>query len=236
LAGTCSGYMFLGFKAPPPAHDGGFEGRKAARKTNAHSDFQPEFLNREGRQMGSDSRFYQLELRHRPALHGDVGSLLRIEGLVVGGEGARAIFMLPQLGNPRFAFVPQTTPMHELTAEEWTDWLQRSDNPEVLVQGSMEKVFHRKVRYEISGHVQQKVWVADGFKCMFCGVSMGRAQLTVDHFVPLEMGGVNDTSNYLTACRSCNKRKGGMDPKDFCAERKLDYDFFVGYLKTRKLP
>jgi len=45
--------------------------------------------------MASNDRFYQLELRRRPALWGDIGSLLKIEGIVIGGEGAQAILMLP---------------------------------------------------------------------------------------------------------------------------------------------
>lgn len=49
--------------------------------------------------MASDSRFYQLELRHRPALWGDVGSLLKIEGLVIGGERAQAVLLLPNVAS-----------------------------------------------------------------------------------------------------------------------------------------
>ena len=98
------------------------------------------------------------------------------------------------------------------------------------------KAFHRKLRYEISGAVQQKVWVADGCKCMFCGAKMGNSQLTIDHFEPLESGGKNDPSNYLSACRKCNKDKGGMKAIDWCVLKGLDYDFFVEYLRTRKLP
>jgi 5-methylcytosine-specific restriction endonuclease McrA len=118
--------------------------------------------------------------------------------------------------------------------EEWTDFLARTDNPEILIMPA--KAFHRKVRYEISGAVQQKIWVADGCKCRFCGVSMGKAQMTIDHFESLELGGKNDTSNYITACRACNKSKGSMPARDWCNLRKLDYDFFVDYLRTRKLP
>ena len=184
--------------------------------------------------MASGDRFYMLELRHRPALNGDVGSLLKIEGLVIGGEGARAVFMLPDA-----APMQEIHEFHDcqyLTLEEWTDWLQRSDNPEILVQGSLEKVFQRKVRYDISGAVQQKVWVADGCRCMYCGRPMGVVQLTIDHFTPLEMGGKNDTSNYLSACRKCNKDKGGMDPRTWCKQKNLDYDVLVHYLEDRKLP
>ena len=186
--------------------------------------------------MASGDRFYQLDLRHRPALHGDVGSLLKIEGLVIGGEGARAILMLPGLPAEQPDGVWLKSTVHRLSVEEWSDWLQRSDNPEILVQGSLEKVFHRKVRYEISGAVQQKVWVADGCKCVYCGRPMGEVQLTVDHWVPLEMGGRNDTSNYLSACRKCNKDKGGMDPHAWCELKKLNYNFFSDYLNNRKLP
>ena len=185
--------------------------------------------------MASGDRFYQLELRHRPALHGDVGSILKIEGIVIGGEGARVILMLPSAGEqPDPKWLKST--VKGLTAEEWSDWLQRSDNPEILVQGSLEKVFHRKLRYDISGAVQQKVWVADGCKCMYCGKYMGVCQLTIDHFTPLEMGGKNDSSNYLSACRKCNKDKGGMSPHDWCQLKTLSYINLTEYLKNRKLP
>jgi len=120
-----------------------------------------------------------------------------------------------------------------LSTDEWSDLLQRSDNPEVLVNGSLEKAFHRKLRYDISGHVQQKVWAADGFRCMFCNRKMGEVQLTIDHFVPLEQGGKNDPSNYLSACRKCNKDKGGMNPEDWCKMKKLNYVHFVDYLASR---
>jgi HNH endonuclease len=180
--------------------------------------------------MASGDRFYQLELRHRPALHGDVGSILKIEGIVISGEDAQAVFMLPDC-----TLKPSST-YHRLTTEEWSDWLQRSDDPEVLVNGSLEKAFHRKLRYDISGMVQQRVWAADGFKCVYCGRKMGtEAQLTIDHWVPLEMGGANDPSNYLSADKRCNKRKGGMSPQQWCQQEGLDFKFYVDYLSSRRI-
>jgi hypothetical protein len=180
--------------------------------------------------MASGDRFYELELRHRPAFWGDVGSLLKIEGLVVGGEGTQAILLLPDCEmRPSDECFP-----HRLTPDQWSEWLRLSDNPEVLVMPG--KAFHRKLRYEISGAVQQKVIFADECKCRYCGVSMGKAQLTMDHFRPLETGGKNDTSNLLSACRACNKSKGSMSPEDWCKLRKLDFDSFVDYLEKRKLP
>jgi uncharacterized short protein YbdD (DUF466 family) len=124
--------------------------------------------------------------------------------------------------------------IYTLTNEEWTDFLKRTDDPEVLVMP--EKAFHRKLRYQISGHVQQKVWAADGFQCVFCHQPMGKMQLTIDHWVPLELGGVNDTSNYLSVCRKENKDKGSMPPQDWCKLKGYDFDFYVEYLKNRVIP
>jgi hypothetical protein len=180
--------------------------------------------------MASGDRFYELELRHRPAYWGDIGSLLKIEGLVVSGEGAQAILLLPDCEmRPSDECFP-----HRLTPDQWSEWLRLSDNPEILVMPG--KAFHRKLRYEISGAVQQKVWVADGLKCMYCGVKMGLSPLSIDHWEPLEFGGKNDTSNFLSSCKNCNKKKGSMPAQDWCNLRKLDYDFFVDYLAQRKLP
>lgn len=181
--------------------------------------------------MASGERFYLLELTHRPAVYGDLGNLLKIQGLVIGGEGAQAILMLPDESIFNGKLAP---PVHVLTNEEWVDFLKRTDDPEVLLMP--EKAFHRKLRFQISGHVQQKVWAADGFKCVFCGQPMGKMQLTIDHWIPLELGGVNDTSNYLSVCRKENKDKGSMSPQKWCELKRYDYDFYVEYLKNRVIP
>ncbi len=177
--------------------------------------------------MASGDRFYLLNLSHRPAVYGDIGSVLKVEGIVIGGEGAQAVLMLPSSElNP-------DTPSYNLSIEEWSDFLQRSDNPEVLVMPA--KAFHRKCRYEISGAVQQKVWLADGLKCIFCKKPMGEVQLTIDHWVSLESGGSNEPSNYLSACRRCNKSKGSMLPEEFCRKNGLDFEEISEYLRNRKI-
>jgi hypothetical protein len=65
---------------------------------------------------------------------------------------------------------------------------------------------------------------------------MGKMQLTIDHWVPLELGGVNNTSNYLSVCRKENKDKGSMSPQDWCNLKGYDFDFYVEYLKKRVIP
>jgi 5-methylcytosine-specific restriction endonuclease McrA len=68
---------------------------------------------------------------------------------------------------------------------------------------------------------------------MYCGARMGKAQMSIDHFIPLELGGANNTSNYLTACRRCNKDKGSMPPREWCEMKGLDYDGLIQYLLER---
>lgn len=174
--------------------------------------------------MASGDRFYQLEMANRPVLKGDLGSLIKIEGLVVGGGGTSAILLLPSAS-------PKTmVSTHTLSLEEWTEYLQHSDVPEILMP---DKAFHRKARYEISGAVQQKIWWADSLQCCYCDKRMGDVQLTIDHFIPLELGGVNNQSNYLSACRRCNKNKGSIHPKVFCGLEK--FLILEDYLRIRKV-
>jgi 5-methylcytosine-specific restriction endonuclease McrA len=44
-----------------------------------------------------------------------------------------------------------------------------------------------------------------GNKCLYCGATK---RLTVDHIVPIKLGGPNIITNLQLLCRSCNSRKG----------------------------
>jgi len=52
------------------------------------------------------------------------------------------------------------------------------------------------------------IYHRDGFACAFCGAGAEEGQeLTLDHLHPCELGGTNDPTNLVTACRSCNCSK-----------------------------
>ena len=53
----------------------------------------------------------------------------------------------------------------------------------------------------------------DRFMCMYCGSQYPEGLLTRDHIVPLSQGGQDVWSNVVSACRSCNTRKGGRRPE-----------------------
>jgi hypothetical protein len=163
-------------------------------------------------------RFYQAQFPGgRPVFLEDFGNLLTLSGLVFDGMGKTLV-----VHTQDSRVVEHNYPVihYQPSPEEWAAILAESDDPKILEldDGYNVKAFHRKVRYQIGGHIQQKVWVRDGLQCVFCGRVMGEVQLTVDHWMPLELGGVNDTTNYVSACRACNKDKGSKHPRDFCNE------------------
>lgn len=185
--------------------------------------------------MAAGDRFYQVELAGRPALMGDVGNYIQIAGVIWQAGGKEILMFLPGMGSLEH---PHNEAMELYPdVEEWSQIIQHSDDPSIfeLDENGHVKVIHRKVRHQISGAVQQKIWALDGCKCMFCLRKMGEIQLTIDHFEPLETGGKNDESNYLTACRKCNKRKGNEDPRTWCDRETVmfDYDWYVNHLAQR---
>lgn len=71
----------------------------------------------------------------------------------------------------------------------------------------------RKFRRQVTNTF---LFARDRYACQFCGraeAELGfRECLTRDHLVPLSRGGTNDWTNVVTACSSCNTRKGDRLP------------------------
>ena len=62
------------------------------------------------------------------------------------------------------------------------------------------------------------LFARDHYRCQYCGrpqvVLRTRECLTRDHLVPLSRGGTNAWTNVVTACSSCNARKGNHLPDE----------------------
>lgn len=175
-------------------------------------------------------RLYQLSYPGGgPAYVEDAGHLLKISGILMQGMGFDLLLLSPTAGKI------DTLATIQPTLEEWCEILRRTDNPLVYEQdetGTI-KAIHRKQEYAISGAIQQQIWARDGFRCMYCGQPMGKVQLTVDHFVPLELGGANQSDNLISACRRCNKHKGKIPPQEYCTKNRLDYLGLRAYLDKK---
>ncbi len=61
----------------------------------------------------------------------------------------------------------------------------------------------RAIQRKIS---RRALFARDGWRCVYCGTSAGR--LTLDHVVPRSRGGDSIWENVVTACSTCNHKKG----------------------------
>jgi hypothetical protein len=66
------------------------------------------------------------------------------------------------------------------------------------------KAIPKRMRFEVLRR--------DGHTCLYCGSAAPDVKLTVDHVVPVALGGVTDPSNLVAACFDCNAGKAAMAP------------------------
>ena len=56
------------------------------------------------------------------------------------------------------------------------------------------------------------LFARDAHLCLYCGAQFNRCHLTRDHVMPRSQGGLDIWENVVSACLSCNTRKGGRTP------------------------
>src|SRR5207248_4021385 len=54
---------------------------------------------------------------------------------------------------------------------------------------------------------RREIFIRDEHTCQYCGTRS--SDLTIDHVIPRSRGGQHSWENLVSACRSCNHRKGG---------------------------
>lgn len=64
------------------------------------------------------------------------------------------------------------------------------------------------------GLTKHRLFVRDRHVCAYCGSHFVELDLTVEHILPVSRGGRHDWTNVVTACRSCNTRKGNRRPEE----------------------
>lgn len=62
------------------------------------------------------------------------------------------------------------------------------------------------------------LFARDNYQCQYCGRTSHelkqRESLTRDHLIPMSRGGLNDWTNVVTACSTCNTRKANRLPDE----------------------
>lgn len=64
----------------------------------------------------------------------------------------------------------------------------------------------------ISKRLRYEVLRRDGHACRYCGARAPHAVLTVDHVVPVALGGADTADNLAAACEDCNSGKSSTMP------------------------
>jgi len=72
----------------------------------------------------------------------------------------------------------------------------------------------RRIRNRIAPSVRKSVYREHKFNCVYCGININqntpdgkKVVMTIDHKVPLNLGGTDEYSNLVLACRTCNSIK-----------------------------
>ena len=62
--------------------------------------------------------------------------------------------------------------------------------------------------------VRLAIYLRDGFTCVYCLRDLHDTDpfdVTLDHLIPRSLGGTHETTNLVTACRSCNSSRQAKD-------------------------
>jgi len=94
------------------------------------------------------------------------------------------------------------------------------------MMGSPSRFTHktRLGRGSISRDLRDMIWQRDEYTCQFCGQKPGSNDLTIDHLIPLSLGGLDESTNYVTCCRSCNQLKGSLPLAKFARQINVNLE------------
>ena len=74
---------------------------------------------------------------------------------------------------------------------------------------------HRIRRKSYSDKDRKTIYNKSGGRCELCGQRLALENMTLDHIVPLSMGGEDSMENLQAACFACNQFKSNILPDDF---------------------
>ena len=91
----------------------------------------------------------------------------------------------------------------------------RSVSIEMVVPKVIKLVRYVKKQYnKLVTFKKRRVFQRDRYVCQYCGAVLDYREATLDHVVPRAKKGRSSYENCVTACKSCNTRKGGRTPAE----------------------
>lgn len=103
----------------------------------------------------------------------------------------------------------------ELSKHTKDFYVMRSPSVSIALPEVASLKSYRKLRKEKGVKFsRQNILTRDGNRCAFCGGIFPTKDLTLDHLKAKSKGGATSWDNILTACRSCNQKKGDKTPEE----------------------
>lgn len=99
----------------------------------------------------------------------------------------------------------------QLSAERGDDVVHTIDRtikvPRVIILQLYDRIPRTKVRFS-----RHNIYLRDGNTCQYCGETLPRTELNLDHVVPRAQGGRTTWENVVCCCIDCNLAKGARTP------------------------
>jgi 5-methylcytosine-specific restriction endonuclease McrA len=91
----------------------------------------------------------------------------------------------------------------------YDDWIVRSANWSTRVPAVMMLKEYQKTK-NYARLSKRNVFLRDQYVCQYCGHGIKHSEATLDHVLPLSLGGKSTWTNLATACKPCNYRKANQ--------------------------
>ena len=75
--------------------------------------------------------------------------------------------------------------------------------PRVIMVVRYDRVPSKEVRFN-----RYNIFKRDRLQCQYCGDTLPKSELTIDHIIPKALGGKTVWENVVCACSKCNRKKG----------------------------
>ena len=114
------------------------------------------------------------------------------------------------------------------------DWIVRSSRWETAVPSVILLKDYMKSKTTVR-FSKANVFLRDLYTCVYCETKLEKRNCTLDHVLPLSLGGKTNFSNTVTACSTCNSKKGN-DHKIRPKFKPYTPDFYELVNKRKRFP
>jgi hypothetical protein len=77
------------------------------------------------------------------------------------------------------------------------------------------KAMSARARRDYKQAMKGLLWSMTEGRCWYCGATMTREEVQIEHLVPVARGGSSSLANLVPACRDCSHSKGAASLADF---------------------